>query len=84
MSEGWISKPLGPGLWWFVPKHDEAVQAASEAPGWEHEPVRLAWVGHTKGGLFYEHMGGGGRQRRISEDEGYWHKADLTPPKAPE
>ena len=83
MTSQWEVKPLGPGLWWFKPEHDEARAAADEAPGWGDDPLYLAWVDNSTGGLTYEHVGAGKKRHPLKEGLGKWLKADIPVPKLP-
>lgn len=84
MADKWVPKPIGPGLWWFVPKHHEAKDAAGEAPGWGDTPLYLAWVDNSTGGLTYEHVGAGGKRRTLKKEIGLWRRAGIEPPEPPE
>jgi hypothetical protein len=83
MTDQWRPEPVGPGLWWFVPEHYEAKDAAREAPGWGDAPVYLAWVDNSTGGLTYEHVGGGGKRRPVRERIGLWMRARIETPEPP-
>lgn len=84
MTDQWVPEPIGPGLWWFAPRHHEAKDAAMEAPGWGHAPLYLAWVDNTTGGLTYVHVGRGGTPRKIIGNLGLWRKAEVEPPEPPQ
>jgi hypothetical protein len=83
MKSQWLAEPIGPGLWWFVPKDHEAMAAAREAPGWGDKPIYLAWVDNSTGGLTYEHVGGRGVPRALRSEVGLWMQADIEPPEPP-
>lgn len=84
MADQWVPEPVGPGLWWFVPRHQEAKDAAKEAPGWGDSPLYLAWVDNSTGGLTYEHVGAAGKARKLGDKLGLWRKAEMKPPEPPQ